>query len=459
MINMLSAGMVFRVSFALSTAMAVLLMAPTRVVAQKPDIVLPGSASLNTALLHTGSFVWERPTGGLFASGEPQKPDQRFVTISRTAGEIVIEERYTEQGADVVKRKLVLDARTFGPIRAQAETVGFSYDLVCGKTLKGDIEVYRTGEKEHFDEPLEEPFFLGSSLEFLVSLLPLKAGYRALIPQVTFDDGYRTKVMRWEIESLQEMKMPSCAIGEVVDVFVVELRNTLTATNTYKIVIEKESRRILFVSKDPGSFGVTYMDTQADRNPIVTPFDAAAARAMISAGNSSIEGQAYTTDEGMPGALLDRPKRILAPKGSIVMLIPQTPYFKEWLAFNTAVRTKFPPTIVAGQVLNGCAGFPLPLEVKEQTLLTEVTDDRGGFSFQHLKPGEYHVIVQFVATKYTHTTQTPTGGYTVTVYPDGSGTATPTMDVRHWGSPANVSNYALVRITADGEKVRVKLKE
>ncbi|MGV3638034.1 MAG: hypothetical protein ACO1NQ_10390 [Flavobacteriales bacterium] len=433
--------------------------APLGMVAQKPDIVVPGSPSINTALLRTGSFVWERPGGGVFASGEPQQPKQRFVDISRTASEIVIAERYNEEGADVVKRKLVLDARTFAPLRAQAETVGFAYDLVFGKALKGDLEVYRTGEKEHFDEALAEPFFVGSSLEFLVSLLPLKAGYRAVIPQVTFDDGFRTKVMRWEIESVQEMKMPSCSIGEVVDVFVVELRNTLTETNTYKIVLEKDGRRILFVSKDPGSFGVTYVDTQVDSQPISTPFDAAAARAMISEGSASIEGQAYTTDEGMPTAILDRPKKILAPKGSIVMLIPNTPYFKAWLEFNTAVRSKFPPTIVAGQVLSGCAGYPVPVEVKEQTLLTEVTDDRGGFSFQHLKPGEYHVIVQFVATKYTHTTRTPTGGYTVTVYPDGAGTATPTMDVRHWGSPTNVSNYALVRIAAEGEKVRVKLKD
>lgn len=455
----MSAGMVFRVSLTNLTLLAVLFTAPIGVTAQKPDIVLPGSASINMDLLHTGSFVWERPTGGMFATEGPKKPDQRLVNVTRTGGEIVIEERYTENGADVVNRKVVLDARTFGPIRAQAETVGFSYDVVVGKTLKGDVEDFRTGEKEHFDEPLEEPFFLGSSLEFVVSLLPLKPGYRAVIPQVTFDDGYRTKVMRWEIENVQEIKTPSCSIGEVVDVFVVELRNTLTGTNTYKIALEKETRRIIFVSKDPGAFGVTYVETHADSRPIVTPFDAVAAQAMISEGNSSIEGQAYTTDEGMPSAMLARPKKILAPKGSIVMLIPNTPYFKEWLEFNTALRAKFPPTIVAGQVLSGCAGFPLPVEVKEQTLLTEVTDDRGGFSFQHLKPGEYHVIVQFVATKYTHTTRTPTGGYTVSVYPDGSGSATPTMDVKHWGSPANVSNYALVRIETDGEKVRVKLKE
>jgi hypothetical protein len=455
----MSVRMVFRVSLTYLTSLAVLLAAPSGAVAQKPDIVVPGSAIINTDLLLTGNFVWERPTGGIFATDEPQKPDQRFVNISRAGGEIMIEERYTEKGADVVNRKMVLDGRTFAPLRAHAETVGFSYDLVVGKSLKGDMEVYRTGEKVHFDEPLEEPFFLGSSFEILVSLLPLKAGYRAVIPQVTFDDGYRTKVMRWEIENVQEMKAPSCSIGEEVDVFVVELRNTLTATNTYRIALEKVSRRIIFVSKDPGAFGVTYVDTHADSRPIVTPFDAGAARAMISQGNSSIEGQAYTTDEGMPTAMLARPKKILAPKGSIVMLIPNTPYFKEWLEFNTALRAKFPPTIVAGQVLSGCAGFPLPLEVKEQTLLTEVTDDRGGFSFQNLKPGEYHVIVQFVATKYTHTTRTPTGGYTVSVNPDGSGSATPTMDVRHWGSPANVSNYALVRIATDGEKVRVKLKE
>ncbi len=354
---------------------------------------------------------------------------------------------------------IVLNAKTFEPIRAQAETESFSYNITFGSTIKGELENFKTGEKEKFNEPIEEKFFVGSSLEILVSLLPLAQGYKAFIPQVTFDEGYRTKVMRWEIEKIQEYKMPSCNLGEVIDVFLVELSNTLLVGESYKMVIDKNTRRIIMNIKNAGNGEKFYVDAERDLNPIKTKFDPTAAKAMISQGSSSITGQAYTIDENLPKSSFQRPKRILAPVGSIVMLIPNTPYFKEWLGFNTSIRQKFPPEFVGKEVIKGCGGYPLPLEVRDQTLVTEVTDNKGSFSFQNLKPGEYHVLVQFVATKYTHTTKTPTGGYTVSVNPDGTGSASPIMDVKHWGSPTNVSNYALVKISSEGETVKVKLKD
>jgi hypothetical protein len=225
------------------------------------------------------------------------------------------------------------------------------------------------------------------------------------------------------------------------------------------MVIDKKTRRILVVVKDPGSGEKFYEDTQKDIQPIKTKFEAAEAKAMISQGTSSIVGKAYTLDENMPKSAMQSPKKIIPPQGSIVMLIPNTPYFKEWLSFNTSIYQKFPPEFAGGQLISGCRGFPLPLEVAEQTLLAEVTDNKGSFSFQNLKPGDYHVFVQFVATKYTHTTRTPTGGYTVTINPDGSGYAVQNIDVKHWGAPTNVSNYALVRISKEGEIVKVKLSD
>jgi hypothetical protein len=448
------------VSIQLICIWTILIISRISAFAQKPDIVVPGSASINTALLHTGSFVWERKVSELFSSSDkPKKPDERFVTISRTAKEITIEERIHENGKDVVKRKSVLHPKTFEPIRAQAETEEFSYNIEFGSSIKGSLENFKTGEKEKFNEPIEEKFFVGSSLEILISLLPLQEGYKAFIPQVTFDQGFRTKVMRWEIEKVQELKTPSCALGEIRDVLLVELSNTLIFSETYKIVLDKKTRRILMVIKNPGNSEKFYVDNEKDIQPLKTRFDANEARAMINQGTSNITGQAYTIDENMPKAMIGKPKKILAPKGSIVMLIPNTPYFQEWFNFNSSLHKKFPPEFAGKDLISGCAGYPLPLEVKEQTLLTEVTDNKGSFLFQNLKPGEYHVFVQFVATKYTHTTKTPTGGYSVTVNPDGTGSAIATMDVKHWGSPTNVSNYALVKISQEGEAVKVKLKD
>lgn len=427
--------------------------------AQKPDIIAPGSSSIKTELLYTGSFVWEQQVNNLFNSGMPQKPNERFVTVKRTAKEIIIEERFTENGKDVVKRKSVLNAKTFEPLSAVSETDKFSYNLVFGSTIKGELENYTNGEKEKLDVPVEERFFVGSSFEILISILPLKEGYKAFIPQVTFDNGYRTKVIRWEIEKVQELKIPSCRTGDVADVFFVELSNSLSFTDTYKMVIDKKTRRILTViEKSAGE--KFYQDQLADINPIKAKFSAEEAKAMIRQGTARITGKAYTVDENKPRTIMESLKsrdKIRAPKGSIVMLIPNTPYFKEWLAFNLSVQQKFPGKIVGGQVISGCGPYPLPLEVKEQTLFTEVTDNKGSFTFQNLKAGEYYLVVQFVATKYTHTTRTPNGSYTITVNSDGSGTATQNMDVTKWGSPTNVMNTKLVVIKNDDTEVKIDL--
>lgn len=426
---------------------------------QKPDIILPASNSINTELLNTGNFVWEQKVSNLFNSGNPPMPNKRFVTIRKTAKEITIEERMTENGKDVVRRKLVVNAKTFEPINATSETDRFTYNLTFGTKIKGELENYANGEKEIFDVPIEEKFFLGSSLEILVSILPLKEGYKAFIPQVTFDQGYRTKVMRWEIEKVQELKMPSCKTGEIVDVFLVELSNTLTITETYKMVIDKKSRRILTVVHNNGSEKF-YIDNQEDIDPIKAKFDAEEAKKMISQGTAKIFGKAYTVDEKKPRSILESIRsrdKIIAPKGSVVMLIPNTAYFKEWVEFNLSVQKKFPGTIVGGDVISGCSTYPLPLQVKEQTLLTEVTDHKGNFSFQNLKPGEYYVTVHFVATKYTHTTRTPNGTYNIVINPDGSGSANQNVDVTQWGSPTNVLNTKLVIINKEGEEVKVAL--
>lgn len=441
---------------------ALLLFSTIYSFAQKPDIIHPGSASIKTELLSTGKFVWEEQVNDIFNfSGKPTIRKKFFVTINRTATEIIIEERITDGGNDILKRKYVLNAKTFEPIRAQSETETFTYNIAFGSKIKGELENFRTGDKEKYDEPIKEKFFVGGSLEFLISILPLKEGYKAFIPQVTFDNGFRTEVMRWEIEKVQEVKTFSCSSGEIIDVFVVEYRNTMVPlSEVHKIIIDKKTRRVLNVLGDYGSAGKVYQDTQEDLNPIKAKFNAEEAKAMISQGNATIIGKAYTVDENKPRTIMESLKsrdKLRAPKGSVVMLIPNTPYFKEWLEFNLSVQQKFPGKIVGGQVISGCGPYPLPLEIKEQTLMTEVTDNKGSFSFQNLKPGEYYLAVQFVATKYTHTTRTPNGSYNITLNSDGSGTITENINTTKWGSPTNVMNAKLVTIKKDGEEVKVNL--
>lgn len=425
--------------------------------AQKPDIIIPGSQSVNSSLLHTGNFLWENAGG--FAFDKTGKPIERFVTVNRTAKEIIIEERINDKGRDVVKRKTILNAKTLEPIRANAETDEFSYNIQLGSKVKGELENFKSGKKEKYDVPIEEKFFLESSLDFVISALPLKPGYKAFIPVVTFDNGYRSKLERWEIKEIKEVRTFSCMSGGAADAFQVELRSNLFS-DPRELLIDKNTRRIIKSSILNSYTQIHYVDKEIHINPIKTKFDAVAAKAMINQGTARISGQAYTTDPNRPGntkSLLFGEKKIRAPKGSIVMLVPNTPYLKEWLDFNAHIRKTFPPEYLAGVLYKGCHGYPLPLEVKEQSLVAEVTDSKGSFTFNNLKPGEYHVYVQFTATKYTHTTRTPTGGYSIYFDSEGTAVASPDIDVKHWGSPTDVTNYKLVKIAKDGETVKVKL--
>jgi hypothetical protein len=226
-----------------------------------------------------------------------------------------------------------------------------------------------------------------------------------------------------------------------------------------EIIVDKKTRRIIKSFHKPGYNNKYYVDKEVHINPIKTKFDAKEARTLISQGTASISGQAFTTDPNMPKSIFQRIKKIVAPKGSIVMLIPNTPYLIEWMKFNKAIQTAYPPEYIGDQLYKGCGGYPLPLEVKQQTLATEVTDNKGNFEFKNLKPGEYHVLVQFVATKYTHTSRMPNGDYEITIDGSGSGSISTKYNYTHWGSPTDVTNYNLVKVEKDGETVKVKLKD
>lgn len=424
----------------------------------QPIMIEVGDKNVNSAILNTGSFVWEQKQG--FSFDKQEKPNERIISIKRTEKEITIEERFTKKGIDAEKTTTVLNAKTLEPISSTFSGEDYAYNVSYGKKLKGQITYYSNNEKVNIDEPIKEKCYDISSLDYVVSTLPLAPGYKAFIPVIYPEKNKNYRYVRYKITDIVETKAFSCLSGHY-DIMEVKLEGVYGLSTKHKTVyIDKNTRRIVrILDGSTPTYGTIYEDLEQNINPINTKFDAKEAKAMISQGTSAITGQAYSLDNNMPRSMLQRVKKIIAPKGSLVMLIPNTPYLKEWLDFNASVRKANPPEYLAGKHYRGCHGYPLPLEVKEQSLVAEITDNKGSFTFQNLKPGEYHVYVQFVATKYTNTTRTPNGSYNVTINPDGSGSAVQNVDVTHWGSPTEVSSYKLVKIEKDGETVKVKLKD
>ncbi len=221
------------------------------------------------------------------------------------------------------------------------------------------------------------------------------------------------------------------------------------------VYIDKATRRIVGADESLLDKVTLHIDKETDVNPIKNPFNADETMAMITKGTSSIKGQASTriSEKRMLGN-----KTQFAPKGSIVTLMPNTQYFKEWLDFNLAIGKTDSPTYSNGKLIKGCA-YPLPPEVREQSIVTDVIDDKGNFVFQNLKPGEYLVWVGFVANKYTRTTRTPTGNYSISIYEDGTGSANQIIDVKNWMSQQNIINHQYVTVKKEGETVSIKLKD
>jgi hypothetical protein len=413
----------------------------------QPTIIEPGNKSINSSLLHTGSFTW----------ATKNKDDLNLINVKRNSNEVIIETRETKKGIEESTQTIVLSAKTFELLRENYKNEERAYSLQYGVRVKGSKTEFETNKKTDVDEEITGKHFNTAALPFIISTLPISLDYRVTLPVMRLNSSWKPAYLRYKITDVSEQKNFSCISG-VHDVWKVTIEEK---TKQHKLVVffDKTTRRILRTEQSFDGMHLsdnTYAaaDTELDVNPIKASFNAVETMAMLSSGTSSIKGQASTkiADKRLIGN-----KTQYAPKGSLVMLIPNTPYFKEWVNFNLFIGNVRRPVYYDGKLVDGCS-YPLPPEVAKHQLITEVVDNKGNFVFENLKPGEYLVFVGFVANKYTHTTRTATGDYSITVNDDGSGSATQIIDVKHWMSPADILNHQFVKVKKEGEAVSVRLK-
>lgn len=110
--------------------------------------------------------------------------------------------------------------------------------------------------------------------------------------------------------------------------------------------------------------------------------------------------------------------------------------------------------------LNETYGFAyaLPPEVQKAMLYTKVSDDKGNFTFNNIKAGEYLVFVSFKAMVYDHTTS-QNDGYTISVGGDGTGYIKPVNKETHWLSNKNMQIYRQININSDGQTINEKFTD
>jgi len=171
-------------------------------------------------------------------------------------------------------------------------------------------------------------------------------------------------------------------------------------------------------------------------------FDKKIARDMLSFGNSTIEGVASTKQKNNWGIKPVFGTKHYAPKGTVVMLFPVTPYFEEFYNMRKKYENKKTTVYMSEEA------FKYKIEA--------LTDDHGRFKFEKLKPGKYYLetIVNFTATAsyQEQTGRTDTyngmGGY---MY------SSPIYQTFFYGYSAANRESKFVEIKQDGELKEINL--
>ena len=424
----------------------------------------PGSKLIYPSLIKLGTFTW-----GWFEN-ERSDVGQAIVRVEKSSQHIIFVRQRVSKKLDInEKDSVVFNNKTFAPVYRSFRGEEVSYNLQYTNSIKGTRTIFETNKKEPLNTPFDGKFFDEESLPFVISCLPLNNNFQAIIPVVRYDSEFKPIYYRYKITSVEDIETVSAVSGRrsVWKVSTKEKKHGLE----YIIYIDKSTRRILRfdITFSDAIYSSNYFDKETDVNPIKAKFSSSETLDMITKGNSVVKGTVYFKGYGKQFKDSRDRKKQYAEKGSTVALIPNTPYFKEWVDYNLKLSKLTGPvyTIDWGGLM-GQQGekdrtvigtyFPLPDEVTKCILVTTISDDKGGFAFQNLQPGEYLLFASFTADQYSHTTK-EYKGTEVTLNNDGTISSRPLWDIQDWTTPGNVRAHKFVTVKKENETVSVKIND
>lgn len=341
----------------------------------------------------------------------------------------------------------IADANTFKPIYRSSYSKDRNYSLHYAKEVTGYYLNKQTQKRNSIQEPINDAFFDNNSYPYLLGLLPLSSGYKKELPVFEYKPDNKSNISKTRIEEVRNNTYSSSLTGEhkVWQVSVVE---ELTG-DQYEYYIDKASNRIWKIEIFAKGQQLFLVNKEKDYNPFTTTFNKEETLKLIKNGDAVISGQVFARDNENDGALkgmaiLNVHKKQFAKKGTSVILIPYTAFFKEWLQLNESSRKK------------GIA-IPLPKEVADCIKTISVYDNEGHFEFVNLMPGDYLLYTEF---GYVHSgTYSEVIGYTDT-YINGMFQGSSANTQSH-GYSKNVSAAVkkIVTVQKGENKVYVKLKK
>ncbi len=407
--------------------------------------ILPGDKSINTALIKQGNFsmdYYESVNGSLKKLGVntykvETKEGKLFVT--RTVS-------YTNN-TNELKEELQADAATLKPITRISGNSNQKTTVTFGASAISEILDIKTNKKNKAITAVTNEAFDFALHPVVVSALPLRSGYKAKIPVITND----LSVSNLTIVEVKSNNHQSNQFGNrpVWDVTLIDD----AANNFFSYSIDKATRKIWFAGMKIN--GTTYLlkDLETDVNPFTTAFNKEETFKLVSGGSSTIEGEAFARDDrsrrddrGIDISILNVNKKQFAPKGTNVLLMPYTAYYKEWFEINKKQAK-----------IKGAKPIPLPKDALECLKHTQVYDDKGRFEFTNLMPGEYLLYITFNYEDF-YSRMEETGRANVYINGNYAGTEVYT-GMFGYTTAGNANIQKIVTVKTSGETLKVKLKK
>lgn len=391
--------------------------------------ILPGAQSLNINLIKIGNSTM----GYYFVKDKNPLEICTYQTeVSTNENQLLFNSKLIFLKSDKAwKEQIILDKNTLKPISRKSERETRTFDIKHTNINKGD-------------------YFDIATYPLVLCALPLYTGYKATIPVIDYDSPNKDKIQNVNITDVKSNIYNSELTGEH-QVWKVSVNEESTG-NLYDYFIDKTSRKIYKITVSSKGNTLILVDKETDFNPFKNTFDKEATLKMVTKGNSVISGEAFAKDDrsGRDDSkiridVLNINKKQFAPKGTKVILLPYTEYFKEWMELNKKQKK-----------IKGAPPIPLSEEAKSCVLITEIYNDKGNFEFTNLTEGEYFVFISFGYTD-TFSRREITGTSDVYINGQYAGTQLNT-DIFDYAQTGNANFQKIVTIKSNGETVKIKLK-
>jgi hypothetical protein len=404
------------------------------------NVILPGDPSIDASRIEPGHSSMTYLVSAEGSWREVGTFDTELaITDSELRANTVLDFRGS---ADRMIGSQVVDAATFRPISSSLDQRRGRLALSFGEAVTGEFIDGETGARTSVRQSLPSPYFDYQTYSYLIRALPLRAGYRVTIPVYVHEAKDNSKPVDIVVHEVTNGTYVSQLTGEhpVWRVYVLEGHTG----NRFEYLIDKATRRVwqIEITAYSESSGATFfrlVDLEKDFQPYEAQFDREAALAMINSGAATIKGTASAQ------LMLSINGRRNAQRGTQIVLIPDTPLYREWVALNEqrTSRDKLEP-------------LPLPEDVAAAVKVAEVYDDNGSFEFNNLQPGQY-ILTTHIDYRYGYSRTVETGRSAVYYKNAYQG------DSVHYGTVRDVATgearpEMTVIVNREGETVEVKLR-